>query len=127
MGPDILVPFFLFMTPVLIFFTQRYFRLREKQLEAQASGRLLLGAGEEQNKKLAELQARIENLESILIELDSSPRLQSRAARSKLSDGDQPLGALPPPAATPRLAAASTDSGSSQTAGQAAGKKSADE
>lgn len=119
MGPDILVPFFLFMTPVLIFFTQRYFRLREKQLEAQASGRLMLGAGEEQNKKLAELQARVENLESILIELDSSPRLQSRAARAKLSDGDQPLGALPSATAAPQLLAALATSGS--------GKKSSDE
>lgn len=118
MGPDILVPFFLFMTPVLIFFTQRYFRLREKQLEAQASGRLLLGAGEEQDKKLAELTARIENLESILIELDSSPRLQSRAARNKLSDGDQPHGALPAAIATPRLPAADADSGSSQSSGK---------
>lgn len=114
MSPEILVPFFLFMTPVLIFFTQRYFRLREKQLEAQTSGRLMLGAGpsEEQNKKIAELTARIENLESILIELDSSPRLQSRAARAKLSDGDQAHGALPSATATPRLPAANEGSGS---------------
>lgn len=123
MSPDTLVPLFLFMTPVLIFFTQRYFRLREKQLEAQTSGRLQLGAGEEQNKKLAELQARVENLESILIELDSSPRLQSRAARAKLSEGAQPHGALPPAAAAPLLPAANEGSGSSQSSG----KKSSDE
>ncbi|MFO0574359.1 MAG: hypothetical protein U1A78_10185 [Polyangia bacterium] len=103
MGPEIFIVFIVFMTPVLLFFTQRYFRLREKQLEAQSSGRLLAASSAEQDKRdkqLQELQARIENLESILIDLDSSPRAalessRARAARAVESGVKEPLAQLP--------------------------------
>ena len=106
MVPEIFIVLTVFMTPVLLFFTQRYFRLREKQLEAQSSGRLLASGSEPQDardkrdEQIRELQARIENLESILIDLDSSPRsalegARARAARSVGAGGKEPIAQLP--------------------------------
>lgn len=100
MVPEIFIVFIVFMTPVLLFFTQRYFRLREKQLEAQSSGKLLASSSEQQDKRLLELQARIENLESILIDMDSSPRSagalrEARAARALAADAKEPPAQLP--------------------------------
>ena len=46
---DILVPLIVFMTPVLLYFTRNYFRLKEKQLELAAQGRQAL-AGSERGK-----------------------------------------------------------------------------
>jgi len=67
----ILICFIVFSTPVAILFTLRYFRLKEKQLEYQSkNGREL----EAREKKILELEGRIENLESILIETDGLPR-----------------------------------------------------
>lgn len=97
---EILIPLIVFSTPVLLFFTSRYFRLREKQLEAGSSPKLLQGLREEYETKQRALEARIENLESIVIELDSQPgrkllasaeakrsALQNEVARPLLSDG----------------------------------------
>ncbi len=41
---DVLVPLIVFMTPVLLYFTRHYFRLRERQLELEAQGGKLLAA-----------------------------------------------------------------------------------
>lgn len=100
MVPEIFIVFIVFMTPVLLFFMQRYFRLREKQLEAQSSGKLLASSSEQQDKRILELQARIENLESILIDMDSSPRpagalREAREARSLSAGAKEPRAQLP--------------------------------
>lgn len=103
MGPEVLIAFIVFMTPVLLVFLHRYFRLREKQLESQQGApRMLAAPSPEQDKRIAELQARIENLESILIDLDSSPRaaLGARSARAALPTGQPataPRAQLPAP------------------------------
>ncbi len=69
---DILIPLIVFMTPVLLYFTRSYFRLREKQLELQAAGgKLLQGRSQADSQRMKELEERVQNLESIVIALDS--------------------------------------------------------
>ena len=38
MSAEVLVPLTIFMTPVLLYFTKNYFRMKEKQMELQAQG-----------------------------------------------------------------------------------------
>ena len=62
---DVLVPLIVFMTPVLLYFTRNYFRLRERQLELQAQGGKLLAApSAAEATRLKELEERVQNLES---------------------------------------------------------------
>ena len=69
---DVLVPLIVFMTPVLLYFTRHYFRLRERQLELQAQGGKLLAApSAAESNRLKELEERVQNLESIVIALDT--------------------------------------------------------
>ncbi len=83
---EILIPLIVFMTPVLLYFTRNYFRLREKQLELQAAGgKLLPGRSEADAQRLKELEERVQNLESIVIALDSD-----RAALPGRSVGSLP-------------------------------------
>ncbi len=75
--------------PVAILFINKYFKFREKQLEAGMGGPKLLGAARnEYEAKQRELEARIENLETALIAMDSDPEHRLRAAKA--------AGALPP-------------------------------
>ena len=70
---DVLVPLIVFMTPVLLYFTRHYFRLRERQLELQAQGGKLLAApSAAESNRLKELEERVQNLESIVMKLGSS-------------------------------------------------------
>lgn len=71
MSPEIAIPFIVFGTPVALVFIHKYFKFREKQLEADGgSPKLLEAVRKEYEGKQRELEARIENLESILIEND---------------------------------------------------------
>lgn len=81
-----------FGLPVAIVFIQKYFRFREKQLEAGAGNQKLLpGTRAEYEAKQRELEARIENLETALIAMDSDvePRLSAKK-RAALAAGSRP-------------------------------------
>ncbi len=104
MSPEIVVPFVVFGTPVALVFISKYFKFREKQLEASMTSHRLPAAAtrQEHDAKQKELEARIENLESILISLDSD--LEHRLAVKK--SGSLPEGASAAPLsarATPSL------------------------
>ena len=69
---DVLVPLIVFMTPVLLYFTRNYFRLKEKQLELAAQGAKVLPArSDAESQRIKELEERVQNLESIVIALDT--------------------------------------------------------
>ena len=96
MAAEVLVPMMVFMMPVAIIFINKYFKLREKQLEAGgANPRLLEGVRNEYEAKQRELEARIENLESALIAMDDdmAPRLNAKKKSAALPAGQRP--ALP--------------------------------
>lgn len=85
----ILVPIFLFfLLPVSLVFITRYFRYKERLLEARTRG--LLGEppapralpAAESERKIQDLEARIQNLESIIcaVDLDQAARLNAVSA-----------------------------------------------
>lgn len=103
MSPDIAVPMMIFGLPAAIVFIVKYFRFREKQLEAGVAGsspspKLLEGVRAEYAAKQRELEARIENLESILIAVDGDleHRLAARKAGAALLRPAAAKAALPP-------------------------------
>lgn len=100
---DILVPLIVFMTPVLLYFTRNYFRLKEKQLELAAQGgKLLPGVSEESTRRIKELEERVQNLESIVIALDSErSALPGRTASTLPKAEDAGARLLPAQAAKP--------------------------
>lgn len=103
----ILIVLVIFMTPVAILYTLRHFRLKEKQLEYQARHGRELDARE---KKILELEGRIENLESILIETDGFPRRALSAGVTGRSEKPAlPAGKDPAPLALPPTSATSDD------------------
>lgn len=90
MTPDIVVPMMVFGMPVAIYFLKKYFQFREKQLEAgTANPRLLEAVRSEYAAKQRELEARIENLETALIAVDSDleHRLGSQKRAAALAEG----------------------------------------
>jgi len=98
MTPDIAVPMMIFGMPVAIYFLKKYFQLREKQLAAgTANPRLLEAVRSEYETKQRELEARVENLETALIAMDSAPehRLSSQKRAAALAEGQ--VRALPAP------------------------------
>lgn len=101
MSPEIAIPFIVFGTPVALVFIHKYFKFREKQLEADGgSPKLLEAVRKEYESKQRELEARVENLESILIENDGDleRRIAAKTRAAALSAGarsPQPK-ALPP-------------------------------
>ena len=99
---DILIPLIVFMTPVLLYFTRNYFRLREKQLELQAAGgKLLPGRSDADAQRLKELEERVQNLESIVIALDSDRgALPGRSVGRLPASPDAAPKQLPSPAPT---------------------------
>jgi hypothetical protein len=105
MSPEIAVPMMVFGLPVAIVFVTRYFNFREKQLAAQVAAQRLPapsdGAALPSVSKQRELEARIENLESILIALDSEleARLHAKRAPSPLPPTER--AALPSHSPTP--------------------------
>ena len=98
MSAEIAIPFIVFGTPVALTFIHKYFKFREKQLEAEgASPKLLEAVRREYEGKQRELEARIENLESILIDTDADleRRLAERTKRGALPEGSPTSKALP--------------------------------
>jgi len=100
---DVLVPLIVFMTPVALYFTKHYFRMKEKQLELQAQGvKLLPESSAADRKRLQELEERVQNLESIVIALDGEraalpgragaalPKANEAAARLLPAQADKP-------------------------------------
>jgi uncharacterized protein YlxW (UPF0749 family) len=92
MSPEIAVPLMVFGLPVVIVFVTRYFNFREKQLAAQTAAQKLLPEAGDSQAKQRELEARIENLASILIALESErePRLDEKRAASRLQAAARP-------------------------------------
>ena len=89
MSPEIAIPFIVFGTPVALTFIHKYFKFREKQLEAQGNApKQLEAVRAEYESKQRELQARIENLESILIESDGDleRRIAEKSKRAALPE-----------------------------------------
>jgi hypothetical protein len=93
MAVEVLVPLIVFSTPVLIIFINKYFKLREKEIEAgRGNPRLLEGVRSEYEAKQRELEARIENLESALIAMDDQlePRLAAGKKKPALPASSSP-------------------------------------
>ncbi len=90
MAAEVLVPLTIFMTPVLLYFTKNYFRMKEKQLELQAQGgKLLPQAPAPDAQRLKELEERVQNLESIVIALDTDRAALPGRATAALPQGEQ--------------------------------------
>lgn len=94
------------LLPVFLVFVVKYFRYKEKLLELQARGGnappLLSGETAGADKRLLELEERVQNLESIIVAMDSElAALPDRAPREELrrlrARAETP--ALPPAAA----------------------------
>ncbi len=77
------------LLPVFLVFVIKHFRYKEKVLELQARGAggppLLSGAVPGADKRLAELEERVQNLESIIVAMDSElAALPDRAPREEV-------------------------------------------
>src|SRR5581483_6421629 len=98
----ILIPIFIcFGLPVAIVFIRSYYSFRLKQLEKEGGPRQL-EASEEEKRERKELEARIQNLESIVcsVDFELNQRLNRLAAQSSQLL-PLPAGAEPRPAALP--------------------------
>ena len=103
MAAEVLVPLTIFMTPVLLYFTKHYFRMKEKQLELQAQGgKLLPPTSTPDAQRLKELEERVQNLESIVIALDTDRAALPGRTTAALPQTEEP--------GQRRLAAKATDS-----------------
>ncbi len=90
MSAEVLVPLTIFMTPVLLYFTKNYFRMKEKQMELQAQGgKLLPPPPAPDAQRLKELEERVQNLESIVIALDTDRAALPGRATAALPAGEQ--------------------------------------
>lgn len=88
MAADVLVPLIVFMTPVALYFTKHYFRIKEKQLELQTQGvKLLPEASAAESARIKELEERVQNLESIVIALDGERGLLPGRSQGNLAAG----------------------------------------
>ena len=104
MAVEIIAPALALLMPVFLVFLHKYFRYKEKLLELQArgGGPPLLAAGEVPgaDNRLAELEERVQNLESIIVAMDTElGALPERAPREELRRlrGKTPAPALPAP------------------------------
>lgn len=72
---EFLVPITIFLMPVLLVLVHKHFKYKEKLLEVQSrgSGPPLLSAGDRAatDKRLSELEERLQNLESIIVAMDT--------------------------------------------------------
>lgn len=85
MSAEVLVPLMVFSMPVMLVFVTKYFRYKEKLLDMQsgASGKLLTsGTTPDAERRIAELTARVENLESIVISMDGDAERQLTGRRT---------------------------------------------
>ncbi len=106
MSPDFLIPIIIFSLPAVLVYLHKHFRYKEKVLELQARGGsppLLPAVSTVPDARIAELEARVQNLESIVVAMDSElGALPGRAGREDLR---RIAGA-----AAPQLAASGTGS-----------------
>jgi hypothetical protein len=99
---EFLIPITLFLMPVLLVFVHKHFKYKEKLLEAQSrgSGPPLLPAGDRAatDKRLAELEERLQNLESIIVAMDTDRGVLDPTTRDELKkiQAPQQAAALPP-------------------------------
>ena len=88
MSPDFLIPVVALSLPGVLVFIHRHFRYKEKVLELQARGGsapLLAATSTTTDGRVAELEARVQNLESIIVAMDSElGALPGRAGREDL-------------------------------------------
>lgn len=85
MSAEVLVPLMVFSMPVMLVFVTKYFRYKEKLLDMQSgtSGKLLTsGSTPDAERRIAELTARVENLESIVISMDGDAERQLTGRRT---------------------------------------------
>lgn len=109
MGPDILVPLMVFALPAVLVFLSKHYKMRMKMLEMQSGDQRLLAANSELLQKTAELEARVQNLESIVVSSDFDARLAQRLSAPKAA-------ALPVRSERPALRSAGTDASEAQPA-----------
>src|SRR4051812_44673492 len=102
---DILVPIVALLLPVFLVFVHKHFRYKEKLLEAQTRGgapRLLPAADQGPpalvDKRLAELEERLQNLESIIVAMDTDRAALDPSTREEINKLHKPkeAPALPP-------------------------------
>lgn len=117
MSPDFMIPIVALALPAVLVFLHKHFRYKERLLELQSragSPPLLSAPAESGNGRLAELEARVQNLESIIVAMDSElGALPGRAGREDLRRiaGPAAAPALGDPGAgpAPRLTAGKTE------------------
>ena len=110
MSPDVIIPIVALSLPACLVFIHKHFRYKEKLLELQARGGstpLLPAAAPAADARLAELEARVQNLESIVVAMDSElGALPGRAGREDLRRiAGSVAPALRAPSEAPRLPA----------------------
>lgn len=109
MAAEIIPAALALLLPVFLVFLHKYFRYKEKLLELRGRGGgpplLSAGAVEEADKRVAELEERVQNLESIIVAMDTelgalpgrAPREELRRLRGKTTPAlPAPAAALPP-------------------------------
>jgi hypothetical protein len=116
MSAELFIPIVALSLPAVLVFLHKHFRYKEKLLELQARGGsppLLSANAESSEGRLAELEARVQNLESIIVAMDSElGALPGRAGREDLRRiaGSAAAPALSEPsAAAARLTAGKTE------------------
>ena len=89
MSPDIIVPVMVLLLPAGLVFIHKHFRYKEKLLELQARGAApplqLPAQSATADKRLIELEERVQNLESIIVAMDTELGvLPERASRDEV-------------------------------------------
>ena len=107
MSAELIVPVIALARPACLVFIHKHFRYKEKLLELQGRGgsaQLLHAVAKSSDGRVAELEARVQNLESIIVAMDSElGALPGRAGREDLGRivGAKAAPALAAPAAIP--------------------------
>ena len=108
MAAEIIPAALALLLPVFLVFTHKYFKYKEKLLELQARGGqplLLGGEAPGADKRLAELEERVQNLESIIVAMDTelgvlperAPGEELRRLRARAETPALPPAAAPEP------------------------------
>lgn len=109
MAAEIIPAALALLLPVFLVFVHKYFRYKEKLLELQARGStplLTSGQAPAPDKRLLELEERVQNLESIIVAMDTelgalpdrAPREELRRLRARAETPALPPAAAPEPA-----------------------------
>ena len=92
MGPEVAVPFIVFTTPVAIVGIVQYFKFKRLQLQARGGDPEAQKLIEQLKSDRKQLEARVQNLESIVCSVD----LELNARLNRLAQQQSAIGALPP-------------------------------